>query len=728
MALSLDEALGMSLADEADESIHVDVNTRQITVPESQKLFGVESDADVEVKHIVIDGRYADGTDLSGFTFRVNYQNANGDKGTYFVTDVTTNDDSLEFDWVIGRNVVAYKGTIAFIVCAYTINSDSVIQNEWNSTLGRGTVLEGLEVSEFDFGDDIVRQLAGILSDVNAAQASAKASASAAAQSEENSAKNATAAANAKSVAESKASSASDSATAAAKSEANAKASASAAAQSEENSAKNATAAANAKSVAESKASSASDSATAAAKSEANAKASASAAAQSVGAVYYGVDFTGSTSAGTRTGGAKNFVFRPGTDSDAGENSFDGVYPWKGMKRCCCSIGSDGEITVNAYKGQPEYTEDGSNGEIFVEIPRFYVAGAWDTDPKVSATPLPGFRVPKKFQKLDGTLRTKNYIRAFSGSIGSDNKLHSLPNVVPTGNKTISQFTAAARLWASNVSIGTSEDAEVLIYLMIVVYGTRNFQEKIRGVSNLYSTNIAITGGRTNEAAVTVAKNILEPGMIISIGTGSENESVAYRRIITSVDAIDGDTANVKVAFSGEPVTTNTSQKVWLIMQSTGTTENVKSTCGSPVSNTDGRHSFVFYGIENPLYGNQWRFEGDWKLVDGVAYYCEDPSKYNWSTVDDYIKLSDIAFPGEGWVTALQSDERAPHLQVTKSVGGSSGTYMGDYFWINKSDVRVVLRGGYSGVGDRVGPFSLALSDGVGSSWWGGGADLSVPG
>ena len=679
MALSLDEALGMSLTDETDESIHVDIDTRQVMIPESQQVFGVESDEDVEVKHIVIDGRYNDGTDLSTFTFRVNYQNANGDKGTYLATELKVNDDSIEFDWVIGRQVVAYKGTIAFIVCAYTIDSSSVIQNEWNSTLGKGTTLEGLEVSEFDFGDDIVRQLASILSDVNAAQASAKAAASAAAQSEENSAKSATAAANAKSVAESKASSASDSATAAAKS-------------------------------------------------EANAKAAASAAAQSVGAVYYGVDFTGSTSAGTRTGGAKNFVFRPGTDSDAGENSFDGVYPWKGMKRCCCSIGSDGEITVNAYKGQPEYTEDGSNGEIFVEIPRFYVAGAWDTDPKVSATPLPGFRVPKKFQKLDGTLRTKNYIRAFSGSIGSDNKLHSLPNVVPTGNKTISQFTAAARLWASNVSIGTSEDAEVLIYLMIVVYGTRNFQEKIRGVSNLYSTNIAITGGRTNEAAVTVAKNILEPGMIISIGTGSENESVAYRRIITSVDAIDGDTANVKVAFSGEPVTTNTSQKVWLIMQSTGTTENVKSTCGSPVSNTDGRHSFVFYGIENPLYGNQWRFEGDWKLVDGVAYYCEDPSKYNWGTVDDYIKLSDIAFLGEGWVTALQSDERAPHLQVTKSVGGSSGTYMGDYFWINKSDVRIVLRGSHSGVGDLVGPFYLALNADVGYSWWGSGADLSVPG
>lgn len=177
MALSLDEALGMSLADETDESIHVDIDTRQVTIPESQHVFGVESDEDVEVKHIIIDGRYNDGTDLSTFTFRVNYQNANGDKGTYLATKLKVNDSSIEFDWIIGRQVVAYKGTIAFIVCAYTIDSSSVIQNEWNSTLGKGTVLEGLEVSEFDFGDDIVRQLASILSDVNAAQASAKASA-----------------------------------------------------------------------------------------------------------------------------------------------------------------------------------------------------------------------------------------------------------------------------------------------------------------------------------------------------------------------------------------------------------------------------------------------------------------------------------------------------------------------------------------------------------------------
>ena len=118
MALSLDEALGMSLADEVDESIHVNVNTRQITIPESQQLFGVESDADVEVKHIIIDGRYANGNrDLSKLAWRVIYRNANKETSYYLIPSVVANENSIEMDWLIKRSVVAYKGTVDFILC-----------------------------------------------------------------------------------------------------------------------------------------------------------------------------------------------------------------------------------------------------------------------------------------------------------------------------------------------------------------------------------------------------------------------------------------------------------------------------------------------------------------------------------------------------------------------------------------------------------------------------------
>ena len=531
------------------------------------------------------------------------------------------------------------------------------------------------------------------------------------------------------------------SSTAAAKSATAAANSASAAKDSKDAAAKSVKAAANSATEANDSADAASRSATAAGKSEEGAAgsataakgsadaaaASAKAAASAVGATFYGVEFTGSPSAGTRTGAAADFVFTPGTDTSAGQNDFDGVYPWAGMRRCCCTLNADGTVTVNAYKGQPGYIEDGTNGEVLVEVPLFYVAGMLDVNPRVSAVPMPGFRAPKKFQNADGSLKQKCYLPAFPGSIGADGKLHSIAGVVSTGSKTISQFLAAARLWGETYCINTSADFEVLAYLMIVVYGTRHVQSKINGCVSLYATNIAVAGARTNESAVTVAKNTLEPGMVISIGTGAENESVANRRIVTAIEAIEGDTANVKASFTGEAVTTTTDHKIWRIMQSTGTANSVLSTCGSPVSNTDGKHSFVFYGCENPLYGNQWRFECDWKIVDGVPYICND-TNYNWSSVENYTKLDSLTLPNEGWAKNLQADERFPWLQITKEVGGSSGTYLADYFWINKSGSRIVLRGASSRDGDCAGAVCVGLSGGAGWAWWGGSADLSIPG
>lgn len=473
----------------------------------------------------------------------------------------------------------------------------------------------------------------------------------------------------------------------------------------------------------------AANSAAAAKKSADDAAVAATAAAQSVGAVYYGVDYTasGRVSAGVRTGAAKDFTFVPGTDTNAGTNSFDAVYPWKGMRRCCCELHSDGTVTVNAYKNQPGYAEDGSNGEVLVEIPLFYVSGMLDVNPMVSTMPLPGFRLPKKFTNKDGSPKDRCYIRAFPGSIGSDGKLHSIANALPSMNKNIQQNLAAARLWGEKYSIGTSEDAEVLLYLMSVVYGTRHFQSKINGCVSLYATNLAVAAGLTNEAAVVCSKGTFEPGMVLSIGTGSENESVASRRIVTEVQEIAGDSAHEKVLFTGDAVTTTTDHKIWRILQATGSANAVISSCGSPVSNSDGRHSFVFYGLENPLYGNQWRFECDWKLIDGVPYICND-GQYQWNNADNYTKLDTLVLPNEGWAKNLQADDRFPHLQITKEVGGDSGSYLADYFYINKSGTRIVLRGAYSSSGGLAGPWFLDLDYDAGFAWWSLGADLSIPG
>ena len=227
MALSLDEALGMSLADETDESIHVDVNTRQITIPESQKLFGVESDADVEVKHIVIDGRYADGNrDLSELAWRVIYRNANKDTSYYLIPSVVANENSIEMDWLIKRSVVAYKGTVDFILCAFATTSSGEVTPEWNSTLGQGIVLEGLETSAIDINKEVVDELAKILYETIKSRDAAASSATDAAKSQSAAAASERNAEASKKLAATSESNASASASAAAASETAAKASA----------------------------------------------------------------------------------------------------------------------------------------------------------------------------------------------------------------------------------------------------------------------------------------------------------------------------------------------------------------------------------------------------------------------------------------------------------------------------------------------------------------------
>lgn len=88
----------------------------------------------------------------------INYQNANGQKYPYLVEDVQTDGDYITFSWLIGPDVVEYKGQIKFIVCAK--KSDGT-KSEWNTTLAEGTVLEGLEAADevTERNPDIIEQI-----------------------------------------------------------------------------------------------------------------------------------------------------------------------------------------------------------------------------------------------------------------------------------------------------------------------------------------------------------------------------------------------------------------------------------------------------------------------------------------------------------------------------------------------------------------------------------------
>lgn len=124
----------------------IDADNRKITVPDEYKLLGVESDENVERIYFKCPKIVGDGIDLSTLGLRINYQNANSQKDSYPVDDLTVENEFITFSWLLSRKAVAYKGTVKFIVCAVRIGDNAEISNEWNTTLASAEVLEGLEV------------------------------------------------------------------------------------------------------------------------------------------------------------------------------------------------------------------------------------------------------------------------------------------------------------------------------------------------------------------------------------------------------------------------------------------------------------------------------------------------------------------------------------------------------------------------------------------------------
>lgn len=132
--------------------IVIDDNLRTMTIPEDIVLLGVESDDDVNKIAFQMPKEYC-GYDLSTFSARINYLNANGDGDIYIVDDLAVDDDDpslMTFTWIVGRSACMYKGETKFIVCLkkYADDDSGDVLQEFNTTVYGLPVLEGLETTE----------------------------------------------------------------------------------------------------------------------------------------------------------------------------------------------------------------------------------------------------------------------------------------------------------------------------------------------------------------------------------------------------------------------------------------------------------------------------------------------------------------------------------------------------------------------------------------------------
>lgn len=153
--------------DTIDSYLEINPNTREIIIPDEEKVLGVMSDDDGERKYFRIDRYAGNNLDFSKANIYVNYRDAEGNINQYLCDDVQVKNDAVVFSWLLSRSALMYKGTVYFIVCCKWSNSDGTLTNEWNTTLATGEVLEGLEATAVVKAkySDIIEQLLNLFAE-----------------------------------------------------------------------------------------------------------------------------------------------------------------------------------------------------------------------------------------------------------------------------------------------------------------------------------------------------------------------------------------------------------------------------------------------------------------------------------------------------------------------------------------------------------------------------------
>lgn len=163
----LNEAESHMAAQPVNDVLEINPETREISIPDSEIILGVETDQKAERKYFHCPKIVGNNIDLSALELYVVFQNAsNMEKGKdrYHVTDVkTTSDGYITFSWELSAKVTAYKGDVQFVVCAIKTDSSGVKQNVWNTTIAIGKCLIGLSSdmseSEEQSASDLYTQL-----------------------------------------------------------------------------------------------------------------------------------------------------------------------------------------------------------------------------------------------------------------------------------------------------------------------------------------------------------------------------------------------------------------------------------------------------------------------------------------------------------------------------------------------------------------------------------------
>ena len=359
-----------------------------------------------------------------------------------------------------------------------------------------------------------------------------------------------------------------------------------------------------------------------------------------------------------------------GLDADFENNSFTKIGGCIDKETIFGSIGrvnlsDNGEVL--ARYGDPNYKEDGSNGQVMVEIPRIYymvepiklgIADCVDGQSLmhgkyyISLEPRPGMKLHPAFKKTNSD---KVYVSAFEGYV-SDGKLNSIGDVLPTVFTARMAFEGYAKARGEGWHI-LDADINALVQLLVVIdIGSFDMQTHIgRGVTNGNNAGRFYTGSTVGNT--------------------------------------------------------------------TGSATSTKDTNGTEQTAAD-KTSVNWRGIEN-IYGNVWKFVigmnvlGNGSQAGGQIYVCEDTDYDERRATGNYHPTNLYSPNSNNYIKYFGYNEGYDYLMCPTTVGGDSTKPIGDYSYstANLNGNRIALIGGYWSNSSLAGGFCLYVYNGAGGSY-----------
>lgn len=440
--------------------------------------------------------------------------------------------------------------------------------------------------------------------------------------------------------------------------------------------------------------------------------------------LYYGVkwNLNNPDDLGARCFDAVGLSATIGVGATDGASDFDSIYPWSEIKRCNIKKNANGAEIVT-FEGESGFALDGSNGDVFVRIPKFFYERYIKDGYEYRIISESGMNVHPAFIE-NGIVLDEIFISAFEGYIDSNNELRSIGGVIPSSNEYPQTFLTYAQANGSNYSLYDSRCVDLIFTLFAIEFACRNTNHILgygladfeQPATYLARDKITAVGTQTNTVRTSKwnasQKQMLPVGSNITVCDTTQQNILTQAKLTACVDGTD----YTDWTFDGEPIDVDTDCFLGSAAFNTNWCESSPSGAlswhtgrNNWIANSNTKNAIRYRWIEN-IIGNLWHYLPDVSFNNLQMYVCKDMKDYEMHKVTGaYKPVGALCIENNDngdkadtvgtnyWITELANDNFAKGVLFGKAYDKqlTSSKAFGGYYYLQTGNKTIANGGGF---------------------------------